>query len=34
MGRDPVNGEKMEISARRVVKFKASQMLKGKVDEG
>ena len=34
VGRNPANGEKMEISARRVVKFKASQVLKGRVNEG
>jgi integration host factor subunit alpha len=34
MGRNPQTGGKLEISARRVVKFRASQVLKGRVNEG
>ena len=34
MGRNPQTGEELEISARRVVKFKASQVLRGRVNEG
>jgi integration host factor subunit alpha len=33
MGRNPQTGKELEISARRVVKFKASQVLKGRVNE-
>jgi integration host factor subunit alpha len=32
VGRNPQNGEKLEISARRVVKFKASPVLKDKIN--
>ena len=34
MGRNPQTGEELEISARRVVRFKVSQVLKDKVNEG
>ena len=33
-GRNPQTGEELEISARRVVRFKVSQVLKDKVNEG
>jgi len=34
MGRNPKTGEEVPISARRVVVFKASQVLKDRVDAG
>ena len=33
VGRNPQTGEEIEIAARRVVKFKASPVLKGEVNE-
>jgi integration host factor subunit alpha len=32
LGRNPKNGDKLEISARRIVRFKLSQMLKGEIN--